>query len=53
MTGTYINITFMSRWVPDHRSQLPEECMAYWGVKDQLSLDDELTVYGCRLLISV
>ena len=36
---------------PDHRSQLPEECRRYWHIRDQLSVDDGLIVYGCRLLI--
>ena len=36
---------------PDHRSQLPDECRAYWKVRDKLSVDDGLVVYGCRLVI--
>ena len=36
---------------PDHRSQLPDEFRAYWRVRDQLSVDDGLIVYGCRLVI--
>ena len=36
---------------PDHRSQLPDECRAYWNVRGQLSVDDDLVVYGCRLVI--
>ena len=36
---------------PDHRSQLPDECKRYWSVRNQLALDDNLIVYGCRVLI--
>ncbi len=36
---------------PDHRHQLPEQCRRYWNVRSQLALDDDLIVYGCRLLI--
>ena len=36
---------------PDHRHQLPEQCRRYWNVRSQLTLDDGLVVYGCRLLI--
>ena len=36
---------------PDHRHQLPEQCRRYWNVRSQLTLDDGLIVYGCRLLI--
>ena len=36
---------------PDHRGQLPGECRRYWGVRDQLSLDDDFVIYGCRLVI--
>ena len=36
---------------PDHRSQLPEQCRAYWRARDQLSIDDDLVVYGCRLVV--
>ena len=36
---------------PDHRSQLPDECRRYWRIRDQLTVDDGLIVYGCRLII--
>ena len=36
---------------PDHRHQLPEQCQRYWNIRSQLTLDDDLVVYGCRLLI--
>ena len=35
----------------DHRSQLPNECRAFWNVREKLSVDDGLVVYGCRLVI--
>ena len=36
---------------PDHHAQLPDECRRYWNVRDRLSVDDGMIVYGCRLLI--
>ena len=36
---------------PEHRNQMPDECKRYWSVRNQLALDDDLIVYGCRLLI--
>ena len=36
---------------PKHRKQLPESCRKYWNVHQHLTLDDDLIVYGCRLLI--
>ena len=38
---------------PDHRSQLPDGCKRYWNIRSQLALDEDLIVYGCRLLIPV
>ena len=36
---------------PEHRSQLPEVCRPFWNIRNQLTLDNDLLVYGCRLLI--
>ena len=36
---------------PEHRAQLPELCKRYWHACQLLTLDDNLIVYGCRLLI--
>ena len=36
---------------PAHRSQMPEECRRFWSVREHLTVDDDLIVYGCRLLI--
>ena len=39
---------------PEHSSQLPEVCRPYWNIwniRNQLTLDDDLLVYGCRILI--
>ncbi len=36
---------------PEHRNQLPDECKRYWHIRSQLALDDDLIVYGCRLVI--
>ena len=43
--------TFILDGFPKQRKQLPESCRRYWNVHQQLSLDDDLIVYGCRLLI--
>ena len=36
---------------PEHRGQLPELCKRYWHVRQHLTLDNNLIVHGCRLLI--
>ena len=36
---------------PDHRSQLPDGCKQYWQARHHLTLDNDLIVYGYRLLI--
>ena len=36
---------------PKHRGNLPELCRRYWCVRQHLSVDDDLVVCGCRLLI--
>ena len=42
---------FILNGFPSHRSQLPENCKRYWNVREHLTLDDDLIVNGCRLLI--
>ena len=36
---------------PDHRSQVHQSCRCYWNAREHLSIDDNLIVHGCRLLI--
>ena len=36
---------------PDHRHQLPDQCKRYLNIRSQLSIEDDLIIYGCRLLI--
>ena len=36
---------------PNQKSSLPEHLKVFWSVKDNLSVEDDLIVYGCRLLI--
>ena len=36
---------------PAQRSQLPDQCRRYWNVLNQLTVEDGLIVFGCRLLI--
>ena len=42
---------FILHGFPAHRSQLPESCGQFWHIHEHLSIDDDLIVYGCRLLI--
>lgn len=44
----YIEVGF-----PQKRSQLPVKCRRYWNVRNQLTIDNDLIVFGCRLLIPV
>ena len=44
---------FILNGFPDHHSQLPDSCKRYWTARDYLTIDDDLLVYGCRLLIPV
>ena len=43
--------TFITNGFPNHRNQLPEASKRYWNVREHLTLDDDLIVNGCRLLI--
>ena len=43
--------TFIHDGIPAYHKQLPEECRRYWSIWNQLTIDDDLIVYGCRLLI--
>ena len=43
--------TFIVHGFPAHRSELPEPCRQFWHICKHLSLDDNLIVYGCRLLV--
>ena len=36
---------------PPNKNDLPEVLRAYWPVHDQLSVEDGLVVYGCRIVI--
>ena len=36
---------------PDHKGMLPDPCKQYWQVRHHLTLDEDLIMYGCRLLI--
>ena len=36
---------------PDKKSKLPESLQKFCAVKEGLTIDDDLVVYGCRLLI--
>ena len=36
---------------PDHRHSLHECCRCFWQARQHLSIDDDLLVHGCRLVI--
>ena len=36
---------------PAHRNQLQESCRRYWNAREHLSIDDNLIIHGCHLLI--
>ena len=36
---------------PDQKGSMPDHLKKYWGVRDTISVDDDLIVHGCRLLI--
>ena len=36
---------------PDSKSQLPKCLKEFWHLKDNMIIDDDLILYGCRLLI--
>ena len=36
---------------PDHKNTLPDSSKRYWQIQHSLTIDDDLTVYGCQLLI--
>ena len=42
---------FILNGFPTHHHQLPEPCRKYCNVRQHLTLDDNLIVNGCRLLI--
>ena len=38
---------------PDHKNQLPERLRQYWQVRRELSIEDDIILHGCRLLIPI
>ena len=42
---------FITHGFPIHHHQLPNECRRYWNVRTRLSVEDNLILLGCRLLI--
>ena len=36
---------------PEHCRQLLTDCRCYWNIRTQLSIEDDLILFGCRLLI--
>ena len=42
---------YITNGFPNQHKQLPESCRPYWSIRTHLSVEDDLIVYGCRLLI--
>ena len=42
---------YIANGFPEHRKELPDSCKPYWSSRTHLSIEDDLIVYGCRLLI--
>ena len=38
---------------PDHKNQLPARLRQYWQVRRELSIEDDIILHGCRLLIPI
>ena len=50
--GEYQQLThYIRNGFPEHWNQMADECKRYWNVQSELALDDDLIVYGCRVLI--
>ena len=43
--------SYITSGFPRQRQQLHPECRRYWNARTQLSLEDDLILHGCRLLI--
>ena len=43
--------TYIHNRNPSQHSHLPDKCQRYWNVRNQLTVEDSLIVFGCRLLI--
>jgi len=42
---------YVTSGFPDHRHMMPDECKAYWQIRQHLSVEEDLVLYGCRLVI--
>ena len=42
---------YIHKGFPAQRNRLPEQLRRYWNVRNQLTVEDDLIVFGCRLLI--
>ena len=52
MDETYIQLkATILKGFPDHKYQPTEALRQYWQVCHELSIEDDLILYGCRLLI--
>ena len=38
---------------PNQKASLKESMKKFWSIKDNLSVDDDLIVYGCRLYMYI
>ena len=46
-------LSFILSGFPDHHSQLPDQIRHYWHISEHRTVDDNLIVHGCRLLIPI
>ena len=42
---------YILQGLPAHRHQLPDDCKAFWGAWEYLTIEDDLILHSCRLLI--
>ena len=42
---------YVTNGFPNQHKQLPQSCRPYWSICTHLSVENDLIVYGCRLLI--
>ena len=54
MKPTYVQLkATILKGLPDHKNQLPEALRQYWQVCRELSIEDDVTLCACRLLIPI
>ncbi len=44
-------LTMIKDGFPDKKSETPEKLKPYWSIRESLTCEDDLILYGCRLII--